>query len=48
MFDHHANELLMVVHDDDVTVSGCAKDLDWFRQGLPNQFEVKLRRRLAQ
>ncbi len=37
----------MVVHGDDFTILGYAKDLDWYRERIRKKFEIKVRGRLG-
>ena len=46
-FYHPQRNIRLVVHGDDLTVLAHEADLDWFRRGISNDFEVKFRGRIG-
>ena len=46
-FLHEERKLRLVVHGDDFTILGKAKDLDWFREKVQGRYEVKFRGRMG-
>lgn len=47
VFFYTVREISMVVHGDDFTVLGYESDLDWVREPISSEFEVKFRGRLG-
>ena len=47
IFWHKEKDVRVVVHGDDFTVLGYAKDLDWFRKTIVERVEVKFRGRIG-
>ena len=47
IFNLNSKDLRCVVHGDDFTVLGYAKDLDWFRQQISDKCTVKFRGRIG-
>ena len=47
VFCHSRRKLRAVIHGDDFTLLGHGNDLDWFREQISGNFEVKFRGRLG-
>lgn len=47
IFHHKDNNLRIVVHGDDLTILGYDKSLDWFRERIVEEYEVKFKGRLG-
>jgi hypothetical protein len=47
VFWMESRNLRIVVHGDDFTVLGHARELDWFRQKIKERYEVKIRARIG-
>ena len=47
-FHHPQRDISIVVHGDDFTALGLAKDLDWYEAQLKSAFEIKVRGRLGE
>ena len=47
VFYHQGRQLRAVIHGDDFTILGYARDLDWFRNEIKARYEIKCKARLG-
>ena len=47
-FVHHGRSLSLVVHGDDFTCVGAAKDLEWYESEMQKAFQIKIRGRMGE